>query len=82
MSEWIKVSDKLPDLADGDNDCSIEVLVSVVDDFDGKRKVAQGFYSREDEDWYTADGDLLEYCEVTHWQPLPTPPAELPWRRP
>lgn len=74
MSDWIKCGKQMPVLEIGDNDMSVEVLVNLVDDFDGQRKVAQGSYSSDDEEWYTPDGDLFEFCKITHWMPLPEPP--------
>lgn len=76
MSQWIKCSKQMPGLEIVDNDMSVEVLVSLVDDLDGQRKVTQGFYSRDDEEWYTPDGDLFEFCEITHWMTLPEPPND------
>lgn len=72
MSEWIKCSDRLPELAPDDNECSDKVLVYEVDF--GPRML-QAFYSRDDELWYDQNGDQLN-GSVTHWQPLPSPPTE------
>ncbi|KGK96184.1 MULTISPECIES: DUF551 domain-containing protein [Pseudomonas syringae group] len=71
MSEWIKCTDMLPELAPGDDECSSNVLVYEVDI--GARMI-QAFYSRDDELWYDEGGDQLD-GEVTHWMPLPQPPT-------
>jgi hypothetical protein len=72
MSEWIKCSDRLPDLGPGDNECSDNVLAYQV--YFGSRML-QAFYSRDDELWYDQGGDPLD-GDVTHWMPLPSPPTE------
>lgn len=61
MSNWIKCSDRLPDL---DDDGYSEPVLAINEI--GNIQVVS-FYS--DEGWDS-------YGEVTHWQPLPEPPKD------
>jgi len=72
MSNWIKCSDRLPELASDDPDCSDNVLAYQI--YFG-HQMLQAFYSRDDQLWYDQGGDQLD-GEITHWQPLPAPPTE------
>lgn len=71
MSEWIKCDDGIPGRAHGDPDCSENVLVYQI--YFG-HQMLQAFYSWCDQCWYDQAGDLVG-GEVTHWQPLPSPPT-------
>ena len=72
MSDWIKCSDRLPEAAMADPDCSDNVLAYQIH---VGHQMLQAFYSQDDQLWYDQAGDQLD-GEVTHWQPLPAPPTE------
>jgi hypothetical protein len=67
--EWIKVSDRLPEL---DNN----VLIYV----DNQRTVFEGYYHGEYENrfnsWDVCCNEHLVIDKVTHWMPLPKSPME------
>ncbi len=83
MSEWIKCSDRLPEI---DQQAWISFLTPWGAPDRGQ---AYGIYLG-DGDWYwdvSESGDLLSrsealkipettVCYVTHWMPLPAPPAD------
>ena len=61
--EWIKVKDRLPEFNE-------EVLAYTPDG-----AIWMADYDPEDDGWKTTDNyQLLE--DVTHWMPLPDPPAK------
>ena len=70
MSEWIKVTEKLPEY-------DTRVLLYFGNYSDGH--VEDGFIGDEDSsgDWYhyLYDGDSLN-TNPTHWMPFPPPPAD------
>lgn len=71
MSEWIPVSERLPEML-------AEVLVS----YGRVRKsVLVAHYEPYPEDagdhWVGQCGCQLESCEVTHWMALPEPPERI-----
>jgi hypothetical protein len=80
MSEWISVEEKLPDQ-------KIQVWVSF--SFP-KGESGQGYAIFDDGDWFfdvSTDGDLISrslvlqdpinyVADITHWMPLPPPPAD------
>jgi len=71
MSEWISVEDRLPVRDIGPE--SENVLTYCVD-----KGCVQGFYCHDDEEWYDIYGRPLALWstdDITHWQPLPEPPA-------
>lgn len=71
MSEWISVSERLPDAENGAGE-SENVLIH--DDLTG---VGVGFYCHDENVWADKDGVELDpdLYAVTHWQPLPAPPS-------
>lgn len=71
MSEWISVSERLPDAENGAGE-SENVLI--YDDLSG---VGVGFYCHDENLWADQDGIELDpdLCVVTHWMPLPPPPS-------
>lgn len=62
-NEWISVEDILPEIGDGFNLLSDDVLVYTKD---GDFKTA--YYDHNIDDWILMSGT------VTHWKPLPNPP--------
>lgn len=72
MSEWISVAESLPTQRDHrDETCSIDYLI--VDD---QGAVDIGFYAIDSGIWFYRDGDPVEDYDITHWMPLPSPPAQ------
>lgn len=71
MSEWISVEDRLPDAENGAGE-SENVLI-----FDDLSGIGVGFYCHEENVWADQNGAGLDpdMCVVTHWHPLPSPPA-------
>lgn len=65
--EWVKVEEKLPTM-------NLVVLVWVQQDISGLRTL--GYYS--DGIWYNGVTSITTKFsgQVTHWQPLPNPPAK------
>ena len=59
---WRSVKDELPDNVD-------DVLV-----YCGPQEIYIGYYNKRSNGWRTNDGDHI--YSVTHWQPLPAPPAD------
>lgn len=72
MSEWIKCSDRIPELAADDTEASDFVLVYQT--YFGSR-FAQALHGRVDVVWYDEQGEIVD-GEVTHWMPLPSPPED------
>ena len=67
MSEWISVSDRMPDY-------DIDVLLFGP----GWNAVYVGYW-RHSHEWigrYRAEENQLPYTDPTHWMPLPEPPKE------
>ena len=65
MSQWIPVSERMPDRNGGS-------LVCVTAD-DGKPYVQQAHFF--DGIWWTGESPAARYpFDVTHWMPLPEPP--------
>ena len=62
MSKWISVEDRLPKI-------KVRVLIF---DFDGFGVVSGRLGVAG---WYV-EGDLDEFCNITHWMPLPEPPTK------
>ncbi|MCU1752180.1 DUF551 domain-containing protein [Pseudomonas sp. 6D_7.1_Bac1] len=78
MSDWIKCSDLLPAC---NHECtSDETMVSrtvLVTDCHEAQSLGIA-HMRLDRTWklYGGDYDFMHPTEITHWQPLPAPPAE------
>lgn len=69
MSEWIKCSERMPELRKGDNDFSLVVLMRR---YTGQ--VFSGSHSAIDECWYSEEGEWIgDDRDVLHWMPLPAP---------
>lgn len=66
MSNWIKISDRLPK----DNTVVLTYGCGVAD-----TEICQAFYSKSK--WQELDccGDFFDYLP-THWMPLPLPPKD------
>ena len=78
MSDWIKVSDRLP--ADGEHGlCALHSFNQA-----GERLIVAPFTFMDDQFHPFADEDNIENDDYwvdplywpTHWQPLPAPPTE------
>lgn len=79
MSDWISVEDRLPELSQWFGE--VEVLIAVLAPNGVDKFVTTGsLMDAEHMRWEVADvdayGDHIEYwnSDVTHWQPLPSPP--------
>jgi hypothetical protein len=85
MNEWIKCSDRMPDLKnkDGSNSCSEDVLIIESDETmyvanlvylnaSGYRK-EERYYWKENS---TGCGCCAEDLFPEYWMPLPTPPKQ------
>lgn len=81
MSNWIKCTDRLPECG---HECTTdETLVSdtlLVTD-EGDPSSLGMAHMLEDGTWklYGGEHDFMHIKTVTHWQPLPRPPA---WKKP
>lgn len=72
MSAWIKSSEQMPELREGDNDFSKTVLIRL-----DAGKVVSGNHSHIDDCWYSEDGEWLgDDADIRHWMPLPEPPQD------
>jgi hypothetical protein len=72
---WIKVSDKLPEPKDPEDELSVNCLIWKADNFaPGEGVQDLGCYSYPRQTWLTGDGFVRHYETVTHWMPLPEPP--------
>ena len=64
--EWISVEDRLP-INSNENE---DVLI-----YDGCI-IFIGYYRIETDCWYfMGENGYTEYCDVTHWMPMPDPPV-------
>jgi hypothetical protein len=79
MSEWIKCSDRLPDL---DTPVwlrmpeNIMILGERGSSTDGWMwSACYGVYFNSDGEWDACESDASDEHEPTHWQPLPAPPT-------
>jgi hypothetical protein len=77
MSTWIKCTDRLPECphecTTDDTMVSHTLLVT-----DGRDPSTLGMaHMREDGTWclYGGDHDFMHPEQITHWMPLPVPPA-------
>ena len=80
MSEWIKCSDRLPELDTPvwlrmpENIMLVGERGSSTDGWMWAR--CYDFYFNADGKWDSNESDASDEYEPTHWQPLPTPPTE------
>lgn len=66
MSEWIKCSDRMPN--GGDHEVFVLVYA------DGAMNCL-AYYKGEWQDWCKANHLNVAISDITHWMPLPLPPA-------
>jgi len=82
MTEWISVKDRLPppnkySQADPEFGCSVRVLVWYPRLGLAEDSVVTAFYDFYTHKWSSDEnGPLPDYCQATHWMPLPLPPGE------
>ncbi len=68
MFQWTKVEDALP--------VSDELLLVVIADEDGDRRIRLAYYSPTRQRWFTMPALAAPCGEVTHWMPAPELPEE------
>lgn len=80
MSDWIKCSDRLPEL---DTPVWLRMPENIMivgersSSTDGWMWAAcYGFYFNAIGEWDANESDASDEYEPTHWQPLPAPPTE------
>ena len=76
MSEWIPVSERLPELKevfDPEGDDWRESIFVLVCTIDHNICIGQRWKINEQHGWAGLFGECFD---VTHWMPLPTPPKE------
>lgn len=76
MSEWISVGDKLPD--DGDyvlaiHKGGVQNVMQFTERFKNRLNWVKCFVCYKDCGQYQEFYDVDDFCEITHWQPLPEP---------
>lgn len=67
--KWINVEDSLPPLG--------ELVLTWDGNFIEKRFRTEGnpFFGHRKSDWYWCCYEWMEHFGITHWMPLPAPPA-------
>jgi hypothetical protein len=71
---WINVKDRLPEMSGFQDGGTDRVLVYLKRNYSPRQAVAFGDWSENGFTWYFDYSHMLKDSEVTHWQPLPTPP--------
>lgn len=67
-SKWISVKDRLPEHGQ-------KVLLYNKNEFNGKLEIRFGSKHIGHNEWYSSDAYEDEIFTITHWMPLPEPPA-------
>lgn len=72
-SKWIPVSERLPEL----DELGFSPQVQIVFKIGKYNSSGVGEYRPETKSWRWAntESDISDAYEITHWQPLPTPPT-------
>lgn len=71
MSEWIKCSDRLPDIE--------QRVLAISEESSEEENMHVGWREKDrfhEKGWYWTHYDYLEWYRVTHWMPLPQEPTE------
>ena len=81
VSEWISVTDGLPETSnkiiyDGESWLESDPVAVVGKTSDGKNHVGCALYAGDGSGWYgaTVDDYDVDYLKVTHWAPIPALP--------